>query len=260
MKTLRQLFILTNRIIKQNLTSVDTLITSIITPIFMLLFFVYVLGGNILVNGQASTSADYLAYSLPGFLLIAMTMGSAYTALRINTDKLKGFMTRLLTMPMKRWVILGSHVLASVTFMLFSVLAIFVTSLLLGYRPQTTLLNFLLFLILLVTFATMITLVAIPFSLTAKDYASAGAFSYLLIFLLFISPAFIPVAGMATPIRLFAENQPMTPIVETAKSLLSGHFDWLSQTTLLIVGWLLLLIIVFSLLSLKRYKQLFVNI
>lgn len=115
MTSIKQLLLLTKRITKQNLTNVDTLVTVIAMPIFMLLFFVYVLGGSILTaSNQAPSIQSYLNYSLPGFLLITMTMGSAYTALRINTDQTSGFLNRLHSMPIKRWVILGSHVLASV--------------------------------------------------------------------------------------------------------------------------------------------------
>lgn len=260
MTTLKQLTTLTKRIIKQNLTNADTIITTIIMPIFILLFFVYVMGGNILVDGTAGDRGEYLRYVMPGFLLMSITMGSAYTALRINNDKTKGFMTRLLSMPMKRWVILGSHIFASMIFMLISVLAVLLTGFAFGYRLEGSVADFLLFLSLMGLFAIAITVLAIPFSLTAKDYAGAGAFSYLLIFLLFISPAFIPVAGMAKPIRFFAENQPMTPIIETTKALLEGSFTFTSQTTLLTVIWLGALLIVFGFLSLKRYKQVFVNV
>ncbi|MGM0123498.1 ABC-2 type transport system permease [Enterococcus sp. AZ194] len=260
MNTLKQLIILTKRIVKQNLTSVDTIITSIIMPIFILLFFVYVMGGNIVIDGTSGDRTEYLSYAMPGFLIMSMAMGSAYTALRINNDKTKGFMTRLLSMPMKRWVILGSHILASTLFMILSVISVFATGIIFGYRPQASLGEFLLFLGLIILFAVAITVLAIPFSLSAKDYASAGAFSYLLLFLLFISPAFIPVASMAKPIRLFAENQPMTPIIETAKALLNGTFTFHSTDSLLTLVWLASLLIIFSFLSLKRYKQIFVNV
>ncbi|TLQ05083.1 ABC transporter permease [Pediococcus stilesii] len=260
MNTIKQLSTLTSRIVKQNLTSPDTIITTVLTPIFMLLFFVYVMGDSILVHGVSTGRSAYLAYALPGFLLMAMAMGSAYTALRINNDKVKGFMTRLLSMPIKRWVILGAHILASTIFMLISVITVLITGIILGYRPQASLPDLGLFLLLIIVFAIVITVVAIPFSLTAKDFNGAGSFSYLLIFLLFISPAFIPVAGMAKPIRFFAENQPMTPIVATTKALLNGSFTFSANSTLLSIGWLLGLLLMFSYFSFKRYQQVFVNI
>ena len=118
MKTIKQLFTLTNRIVRQNLTSVDTIITSIVMPIFILLFRLCH-WWQYFSRGTAGEPSDYLSYVMPGFLLMSMAMGSAYTALRINNDKTKGFLTRLLSMPMKRWVILGSHIVASTILCLF---------------------------------------------------------------------------------------------------------------------------------------------
>jgi ABC-2 type transport system permease protein len=259
MRTSKQLFVLTKRLIKQNLTDTDTIITTFIMPIMMLLFFVYVIGGNIVINGKLGTNASYLTYSLPGFLLIAMAMGSAYAALRINNDKTKGFMTRLLSLPIKRWAILTSYILSSVIFMLMSATVIFLTALILNYRTHTSLDNFGLFILLIVLFALMITLVTLPISLTAKDYSSSSSISYLLILLLFVSSAFIPVSGMAKPIRIFAENQPMTPITETIKSLLNGNFTFTASSSVQAAIWIFTLVIIFAVLSLKRYKQIFVN-
>lgn len=260
MKTFKQLNVLTKRIVKQNLTSADTLITSIVMPICILLFFVYVMGGNIQVAGVAGNRDNYLKYAMPGFLLMSMLMSSAYTALRINNDKTRGVMTRFLSLPIKRWIILGAHILASIIFMLLSTISVLVVGMVFGYRPQGNFGDYLLLFILIVLFALAITVLAIPFSLSAKDYAGAGAFSYLLIFLLFISSAFIPVAGMAKPIRIFAENQPMTPIVETAKHLLNGTYTLTDSSSLLTIVWLSSLILIFALLSFKRYQQIFVNV
>ncbi|EUJ25457.1 putative ABC transporter permease [Listeria floridensis FSL S10-1187] len=218
MKALKQLFVLTKRIIKQNITDVDTIITVIGTPIFMLLFFVYVFGGNITVGGETDMKA-YLEYALPGFLLITMTMGSAYTAMRINVDKNKGFLNRLHSLPIKRWIVLGSHVTASVIFMLLAEIIVLLVGVMMGYRTEASLVDWLIFLGLSALFAFAITLLAIPFSLKAKGYAGAGGFSYILLMLLFISSALMPTKGMAKPVQLFADYQPMTPIVETARAL-----------------------------------------
>ena len=102
-------------------------------------------------------------------------------------------------------------------------------------------------------------MLAIPFSLTAKDYAGAGAFFVYFDLPAFISPAFVPVAGMAKPVRLFAENQPMTPIIETTKNLLAGTFSfWFPKQPLdpFVASPITKF---FSFLSMKRYKQLFIN-
>ncbi|GGV17105.1 ABC transporter permease [Lactobacillus acetotolerans] len=259
MKTIKQLSVLTSRVIKQNLTDTDTIITTFIMPIAMLLFFVYIIGGNIAINGKTGSSGSYLAYSLPGFILMAMAMGSAFAALRINNDKNKGFMTRLLSLPIKRWAILTSYILASVIFMLISAVVIFLLTMLLGYRPTTTGANFGLFILVIVLFALMITLISLPVSLTAKNYNSSNSISYLLIFMLFLSSAFVPIAGMADQIRGFATYQPMTPITETIKALLNGSFSFNNLNTTLAIVWIVGLIIIFGILSLRRYKQIFVN-
>lgn len=260
MKSLKQLATLTKRIIKQNLTDADTIITVIATPMFILLFFVYVFGGNIaMIPGSHSTTQDYLNYSLPGFLLITMSMGSAYTALRINLDKSKGFLSRLHSLPIKRWVILGSHVLASVIFMMLAELAIFIVGVIMGYRPQANLGEILLFILLSMLFAFAITLLAIPFSLKAREAATAGGFSYILLMLLFVSSALMPVNGMAKPIKWFAEHQPMTPIVETSRHLLDSSFSMTSSSTVQAICWLIGLIIIFSIFAYRRYQQVYTN-
>ncbi|MDT2595510.1 ABC transporter permease [Enterococcus dongliensis] len=256
MKTFTQLFALTKRILKQNLTNTDTLITVFGTPIFMLLFFVYVFGGSISLNGTQTNTSDYLNYALPGFMLITMTMGSAYTSLRINMDKTSGFLDRLHTLPIKRWIVLGSHIVASVVFMLLSELTTFVIGLIMGFRPELSIGSFFLFLLLSVLFAFAMTMISIPFSISAKSWESAGSFSYLLIMLLFVSSAFVPTDGMAKPIEIFADHQPMTPIVEAARALLMD-IGVNNGNLLQAFGWLMALVVIFAILSYRKYQKVF---
>lgn len=258
MKSLKQLGVLTKRIVKQNLTDADTLITVIGMPIFMLLFFVYVLGGNIaLSKGAGSGAQAYLQYSFAGFLLLTQATGSAYTAVRINLDKTSGFLDRLQSLPIKRWLILGSHVLASVVFMLVAELLVFLVGLLLGYRTSAGVGDLLLFLVLSILFAFAITLIAIPFSLKATQAASASGFSYILMILLFVSSALMPVAGMAKPVQMFAKYQPMTPIVEMARQLLNHDLSFQSANTWQALSWLVGIIVIFGAFSYWRYRQVF---
>ena len=211
------------------------------------------------MGGNQGSASEYLNYSLPGFLLITMSMGAAYTALRINTDKNKGFLNRLHSLPIKRWVVLGSHVAASVLFMLLAELIVFLAALVMGYRTEATIVDLLLFLAVSVLFAFAITLLAIPFSLKAKGFEGAGGFAYILLMLLFVSSALMPMEGMAKPIQLFAEHQPMTSIVESARALLNNSFSFTSSTTVQAIIWLTGLIVVFSIFSYRRYQQVFSN-
>lgn len=257
MNSLKQLTTLTNRIIKQNFTNADTIITVILMPVFMLLFFVYVMGGNIVTGGNAPSTAEYLKYSMPGFLLLTMATGSAYTALRINMDQTSGFLNRLHSLPIKRWVILGSHVVASVIFMLLAEIAVLLVGMLMGFRIDADLMSVLGFFGISILFSFAITLLAIPFSLKAKSYASAGGFSYILMLLLFLSSALMPTTGMAKPIQIFADHQPMTPIVNSARMLLNGIADPANNTMLISLSWLVGLVLVFGALSLYVYRVVF---
>lgn len=260
MQSIKQLTLLTKRIVRQNLTNADTVITVIAMPVFMLLFFVYVFGGNIVTgSGAAMTTKAYLTYSLPGFLLLTMAMGSAYTSLRINTDQKSGFLNRLHSLPVKRWIILGSHVVASMLFMLLAEALVLLVGIILGYRINGGWVALLSFLGISMLFGLAITLLAIPFSLKADNYASAGGFSYVLLMLLFVSPALMPTAGMAKPIRLFAKYQPMTPIVNTARGLLDQATTLSHQTILIALIWLIAGIVVFGELSYIVYAQLFLK-
>lgn len=260
MTSMKQLRLLTQRIMRQNLTDGDTIVTVIAMPIFMLLFFVYIIGGNVVTtSGTAPSLQHYLSYALPGFLLVAMASGSAYTALRINNDKMMGFLDRLHTMPIKRWVILSAHVLASVIFMLLSELGVLIVGLLIGYRGTTDPMKLLQFLGISILFALMITLLAIPFSLKAKNSASASSFSYLILMLLFVSSAFLPTTGMAKAVRIFADNQPMTKIVNTARHLLGNGYPITQKTMYWTYGWLVGLSLIFAVLSYIVYKKVFIQ-
>lgn len=260
MQSIKQLTMLTKRIVRQNLTNADTVITVIAMPVFMLLFFVYVFGGNIAtVSGGGMSEADYLTYALPGFLLLTMAMGSAYTSLRINTDQTTGFLSRLHSLPIRRWVILGSHVLASIIFMLLAEVAVFLVGMVMGYRVDAPLSAVLAFWGVSLLFGLAITLLAVPFSLKADNYASAGGFSYLLLMLLFVSSALMPTAGMAKPVRIFANHQPMTPIVNVARGLLDQSVQASTHTTLIALIWLVAGIIVFGGLSYVVYAQVFLK-
>jgi ABC-2 type transport system permease protein len=131
MKVLRDTSTLLGRTMKHILRSPDTIITVAITPIAMMLLFVYVLGGAI----QASTD-NYVNYLLPGILLIAIASGTSYTAFRIFTDMQKGIIARFNTMPISRSAVLWGHVLTSIVSNAISILVISAVALALGFRSS----------------------------------------------------------------------------------------------------------------------------
>jgi len=198
--------------------SMDTIITVTITPIAMLLLFVYVFGGAI----QTGTD-NYVNYLLPGILLIAIASGIAYTAIRLFTDVQGGIFERFHSMPIARSTVLWGHVLTSLVSNAISVAVIILVALIMGFRSSAGVLSWLAVAGILALFTLALTWIAAIAGLSAKSVDGAGAFSYPLIFLPFISSAFVPTESMPSIVRAFAENQPVTPIVDAIRALLSGQ-------------------------------------
>jgi ABC-2 type transport system permease protein len=194
--------------------SVDTIITTAITPIAMMLLFVYVLGGAIKTG-----SGSYVNYLLPGILLITIASGIAYTAFRLFLDMKGGIFERLQSMPIARSSVLWAHVLTSLVANLISLVVVVGVALLMGFRSGAGVLAWLAVAGILTLFTLALTWLAVIAGLTAKSVDGASGFSYPLIFLPFISSAFVPTNTMPGPVRAFAEHQPVTAIVNAIRNL-----------------------------------------
>ncbi|MED1785694.1 ABC transporter permease [Brevibacillus fortis] len=198
--------------------SMDTIITVTVMPIAFMLLFVYVFGGAI----QTGTD-NYVNYLLPGILLIAIASGVSYTAFRLFTDVQRGIFERFHTMPISRSTLLWGHVLTSLVSNAISVVIIILVALVMGFRSSAGILPWLAVAGILSLFTLALTWVAAIAGLSAKTVDGASAFSYPIIFLPFISSAFVPTESMPSVVRAFAENQPVTSIVEAIRALLSGQ-------------------------------------
>jgi ABC-2 type transport system permease protein len=200
--------------------SMDTIITVTIMPIAFMLLFVYVFGGAIRAG-----SGNYVNYLMPGILLIAIASGIAYTAVRLFTDLQSGIFERFHSMPIARSSVLWAHVLTSLVSNMISVVVIVLVGLLIGFRSSAGVLAWLAVAGILVLFTLTLTWIAVIAGLSAKTAEGAGAFAYPIIFLPFISSAFVPTASMPAPVRAFAENQPVTSIVNTIRALFEQQPD-----------------------------------
>ena len=246
--TVNDTVVLTRRSLRHVLRSPDTIITTAITPIAMLLLFVYVFGGAIDVGG-----ASYVDYLLPGILLITVASGVAYTAFRLFTDVSTGIVERFQSMPIARSALLWGHVLTSVVANLVSLALVVAVALLMGFRSGAGLGAWLLVVAILVLFTLALTWLAVIPGLTAKSVDGVSGFSYPLIFLPFISSAFVPTEGMPGPVQWFAEHQPVTSIVDTIRNLLAeqpvGGTGWVA------VGWCVGLLVVAYVLAIRTYHR-----
>ncbi len=210
--------VMLSRSMRHIFRSMDTIITVCITPIAMLLLFVYVFGGAI----QTGTD-NYVNYLLPGILLIAIASGVSYTAYRLFMDMQSGIFERFYSMPIAPSSALWGHVLTSLVSNAISIAVIILVALVMGFRSSAGIGAWLAVAGILTLFTLALTWIAAIAGLRAKSVDGAGAFSYPLIFLPFISSAFVPTESMPGPVRAFAENQPVTAIVDAIRTLLAGQ-------------------------------------
>ena len=209
---------LQGRSLRHILRSPDTIITTAVMPIGFMLLFVYVFGGAIDVG-----SGSYVNYLLPGILIITIASGISYTAYRLFQDLQSGIFERFQSMPIARSSVLWAHVGTSLVSNMVSVVVVVLVALLMGFRTGAGLLAWLAVAGILVLFTLAVTWIAVLAGLSAGTVEGAGAFSYPLIFLPFISSAFVPTETMPGPVRAFAENQPVTSIVDAIQSLFAGQ-------------------------------------
>ena len=240
--------VLLKRSLRHILRSPDTIITTAITPVAMLLLFVYVFGGAINVGG-----GTYVNYLLPGILLITVASGIAYTAFRLFTDVSSGIFERFQSMPVARSAVLWSHVLTSVVANLTSLVLVVLVAVAMGFRSGAGVLAWLAVLGILVLFTLALTWLAVIPGLTAKSVDGVSGFSYPLIFLPFISSAFVPTSGMPGPVRWFAQHQPVTSIVNTIRNLYAeqpvGNDGWIA------IAWCGGLLLVAHALAMSTYRR-----
>jgi ABC-2 type transport system permease protein len=206
--------VLTGRSLKHITRSFDTIITTAVTPIAMMLLFVFVFGGAI-----KHGSGSYVSYLLPGILLITVASGISYTAYRLFLDLKGGIFARFQSMPIARSSVLWAHVLTSLVANLVSVMVVVLVALVIGFRTNAGILAWLAVAAIVLVFTLALTWLAVIPGLTAKTVDGASAFAYPIIFLPFVSSAFVPTASMPGPVRAFAEYQPVTSIVNTIRDL-----------------------------------------
>ncbi|MCC4248042.1 MULTISPECIES: ABC transporter permease [Microbacterium] len=206
---------LTGRSLRHIVRSPDTIVTTAIMPVAIMLLFVFVLGGAVDTGGTA-----YVDFLLPGILLITVASGIAYTAYRVFLDVRGGIVERFRSLPIAPASVLWGHVLTSLLANAVSLALVIGVALLVGFRSGASILAWVGVVGILMAYTLALTWVAVVAGLAAKTIDGASAFSYPLIFLPFVSSAFAPTGTMPGPVRWFAENQPVTSLVDAIRALL----------------------------------------
>ena len=247
MSARRDTVVLTKRSLRHVLRSPDTILTTALTPVAMLLLFVYVLGGAIDVG-----DGEYVDYLLPGILVVTVATGVTYTALRLFTDVSTGFFERLQSMPVGRSSVLWAHVLTSVVANVVSLGLVVLVAVAIGFRTGASLLDWVAALGLLLLLTTALTWLAVVPGLTASSVDGVSGFAFPLVFLPFVSSAFVPTDGMPGPVRWFAEHQPVTSIVDTLRDLYAGQP---ADDGRLALAWCLALLVASYAVAMATYRR-----
>ncbi|MBD0324171.1 MAG: ABC transporter permease [Aldersonia sp.] len=204
------------RSIRHTLRTPETMILGIALPIVLMLMFVYVFGGAMDVGG------DYLDYVVPGIILLCASFGSATTATSIAVDMTEGIVDRFRTMAIAKSAVLTGHVGASLLRNLVTSAIVVGVGLLLGFRPNANLLEWLAAIGVVAMFILAISWFCVALGLIAGNAEAASGFTFFLLFLPYVSSAFVPTSTMPSWLHWFADNQPVTPVIETMRGLLMG--------------------------------------
>ncbi|MDF4250575.1 MULTISPECIES: ABC transporter permease [unclassified Streptomyces] len=214
----------------------------LLTPVMLLLLFVYIFGDAMSagIAGGADRSA-YLAYLLPGILL--MTIGSTVVgaAVSVATDMSEGIVARFRTMAIHRGSMLIGHVVGSVIQSIASVVLVGAVGVAIGFRStDATVLEWLAAFGFLTLFAAAVTWIAVGMGTASPNAEAASNMAVPLFLLPLISSAFTPIDSMPGWFQPIAEYQPFTPAIETLRGLLLGteigHNGWLALAWCLVLG------------------------
>jgi ABC-2 type transport system permease protein len=209
-------FTMVGRNLRHARRALDSLLIGILLPVFILLLFVYVFGGAM------NTGTGYVTYVVPGIVVLCAGYGAAGTAVGVANDRVTGIIDRFRSMPILRSAVLIGHVTASVVRNLGSTLLVLAVGYVIGFRPVAGPLDWLVALGILALYVLALSWLSVCFGLIASSAESASAFSFFVLFLPYLSSAFVPVETMPSALRRFAEHQPMTPVIETLRGLMTG--------------------------------------
>jgi ABC-2 type transport system permease protein len=199
--------------------NIEALMTSLMLPVILMLVFVYLFGGAIRVD------IDYATYIVPGVILLCASFGSATTAVSVSQDMHSGIIDRFRAMDISGASIIAGHVVASVARNLISTALVFGVGLAIGFRAHASVAQWLGVVGVLVMFMTAISWLAAVGGLYASSPESANGLTFIFMFVPYASSAFVPIATMPVWLHGFARNQPITPIIESVRSLLAGAPD-----------------------------------
>ncbi len=235
------------RSLRHSLRNVDALLMAIMLPVMLMLLFVYVFGGAF------DPSGGYVNYVVPGIILLCAGFGASSTAVDVAGDKTSGIMDRLRTLPIRSWAAVTGHVVASLVRNLLATAVVIGVALAIGFRPSAGPGQWLLAIALIAVYILAITYLFAAIGLVTGSPEAANGYGFVLLFLPYLSTAFVGADTLPTWLRGFAEHQPITPVIETVRALLMGTSA--GSAPVLALAWLagiLAVAVVWSVILFKR--------
>jgi ABC-2 type transport system permease protein len=216
------------RSLRHSLRDGESLSMSIMLPVMLMLLFTFVFGGAI------DPSGGYVDYVVPGIILLCAGFGAAHTAVYVAGDMQAGIIDRFRTMPLRASAVLTGHVVSSLLRNLLATGVVIAVALLVGFRPTAGLWGWMGAVGIIALYILAITYLFAAIGLAAKSPEGASGYGFILLFIPYLSSAFVPVESMPSWLQGIADNQPVTPIIEAIRSLLMG-------TPMGDAGWLAIL-------------------
>ena len=208
-------------------------------PIVFLLLFVYVLGGTMGAGlaGVAGGRSQYLAYVVPGILLIAVSAAAQGTCIAVAMDMTEGIIDRFRTMAISRSAVLTGHVVGAIIQTLICLGVVLAAAFAMGFRPTAGVVEWLATIGMLGLITLALTWLTVAMGLGAKSVETASNSPMPLLLLPFFGSGFVPSKSLPGGLRWFAQHQPFTPMIETVRGLLMG--TRIGNSAIIAIAWCL---------------------
>jgi ABC-2 type transport system permease protein len=210
--------IMITRCLRRSLRDPEAFFTALMLPVVLMLLFVYVFGGAL-----RGASHSYVDYIVPGLIVLCAGFGAGTTAVALATDLAGGIVDRFRSMPIRASSILLGQVAASLARNLLATALVIGVGLGIGWRPTTSAWRWLAAIGMIVLFILALSWLAAAIGLLAGGPEAANAFTFVLMFLPYVSSAFVRTDTMPSGLAAVAAHQPFTPIIETMRGLWMGH-------------------------------------
>jgi ABC-2 type transport system permease protein len=204
------------RSLRHSLRDGESLLMAIMLPVLLMVLFTFVFGGAI------DPSGGYVDYVVPGVIVLCAGFGASSTAVYVAEDMKAGIIDRFRTMPLRAGAVLTGHVVASLLRNLLATAVVIGVALLMGFRPSADALEWLAAAAMIALYILTITYLFAAIGLAAGSPQGANGYGFIILFLPYLSSAFVPVSTMPSWLQWISENQPITPIIETIRGLLLG--------------------------------------